>query len=89
MVEDNFITPYSKIEFSTNRKVTDHSIDNLKLRESPNYQSIMDIWSNSAAKYNLDNTDEDEMGNTDENIANDDRLVPRTFMINLVTAIRK
>ena len=51
MVEDNFITPYSKVDFSTNRKATEHSIDNLKLKESPNYQSIMDLWSNSVAKY--------------------------------------
>lgn len=36
----------------------------------------------------LDPVDEYEMGNTDENITSDERLVPKTLMINLVSAIR-
>lgn len=51
MVEDNFLTPYSKVDFSSHRRVTDNSIENMKLKESPNYQSIMDLWSDSVAKY--------------------------------------
>ena len=31
-------------DFSTQRKATENSIVNLRMRESPNYQSIMDIW---------------------------------------------
>lgn len=36
----------------------------------------------------IDFIDDDEMGNTDENIASDERMVPKTLMINLVSAIR-
>lgn len=45
---DNYMTPFSYCEFSTNRKGRDASIVSLGLKECPNYHSIMDLWTNSA-----------------------------------------
>ena len=46
---DKYFSKVSNAEFSTHRKITNNSIYNLK--ESPNYQSIMDLWSDSVSKY--------------------------------------
>jgi hypothetical protein len=37
-------------DFSTNRRNTDNSILNLRLKESPNYQSIMDMWTENISR---------------------------------------
>lgn len=77
-------------DFSTNRRNTDNSVINLRLKESPNYQSIMDLWTETMTRQGNFYTvfEDEEMGNTDENITPYERHVPHMIMRNLVTAIR-
>ncbi|CAI2359926.1 unnamed protein product [Moneuplotes crassus] len=89
-------------DFSTHKKSNDQSILNLKLKESPNYQSIMDLWRDQqtyttilsqpnqhfTSSYFTRQCDDQEMENTDEGIRADERTIPQIRMINLVQAVR-
>ena len=103
-------------DYSTNKKNIDNSIVKLRLKESPNYLSIMDLWGdqqnytnsklstlfyrlminfivhiraskNITTSYFTKEADEDEMGNTDEGVSYEERLIPHMGMLNLVQAI--
>lgn len=63
-------------DYSTHRRNTDNSIINLRLKESPNYQSIMDLWSETMVRqqnYCTRSAEDEDMGNTDENITISDK----------------